>query len=475
MISSPGSVTFEFAQLLSCWDASSCELTDAARLLLMDGVAVAAAGATEPSAGIAAGLARDEGANAHASVIGHGFSTSLAWAARINGISMHALDFEPMWFPPNHALSCVLPAIMALAEWRERQTERPHGRALLEGLAKGVEAQGRLRLSSGELEPRQVSLHPPAAVGAIASAVAAAHLLELDSRAMAAAIGIASSRLGGTLANVGSMTKALHCGDAAAHGLEAALLASRGFTSDADALAGPRGWGPVLFGQGFNVGPLLEPVRVPRILDPGPAFKLYPSQYATHFAITAALEARTVIQDATCISRVEMRVPDMPYIDRPHPESGLAGKFSWQYTVAAALLDSRIDRASFSDQRRHSPDMESMLGRIHVISDPAIPCDFARMHVDITVHTANGQVVRCRCERPPGRLRGGEALSQMVENKARGLLREALGTHALGCIMELFEQIPQRFAVLELMRHLCLGRDWCDIEVPDRPLRDYLA
>jgi len=452
--SSPGSVTLEFAQLLSRWDANSSGLTDAARLLLMDGIAVAAAGSTEPSAGIAASLARDEGANPLASVIGHGFSTSLAWAARINGMSMHALDFEPMWFPPNHALSCVLPAIMALAEWRERRSGRPHGQALLEGLAKGVEAQGRLRLSSGELEPRQVSLHPPCAVGAIASAVASAHLLELDSRAMAAAIGIASSRLGGTLANVGSMTKALHCGDAAAHGLEAALLASKGFTADADALAGPRGWGPVLFGEGFNVDPLLEPVRLPRILDPGPAFKLFPSQYATHFAITAALRARAEIRDPARISRVGLRVPDMPYIDRPQPESGLAGKFSWQYTVAAALLDNRIDRASFSDQRRHSPDMEGMLGRIHVTSDTAIPGDLERMHVEITVHTVDGQVVHCRCEQPPGRLQGAVELSQTVEEKARGLLGETLGAHALGCVMELLERAPQRLAILELMRSL---------------------
>lgn len=452
--SSPGSATFEFARLLTDWDASSAELTHASRLLLMDGVAVAAAGATEPSVGIASGLARDEGANALASVIGHGFSTSLAWAARINGISMHALDFEPMWFPPNHALSCVLPAILAIAEWRERRIGRPHGQALLEGLAKGVEAQGRLRLSSGQLEPRQVSLHPPAAVGAIASAVATAHLLELDSRAMAAAIGIASSRLGGSLANVGSMTKALHCGDAAAHGLEAALLASRGFTADADALAGPRGWGPVLFGQGFTVDPLLEPIRLPRILDPGPAFKLYPSQFATHFAIAAALQARAEIQDPALISHVELRVPDMPYIDRPYPDSGLAGKFSWQYTTAAALLDNRIDRQSFSDQRRHAPDMENMLKCIRVISDDTISGDLARMHVDITVHTTKGQTVHCRCEQPPGRLRGAAALSQMVERKARDLLGEALGRDTLGRVMELLERSPQQLAVLELMGQL---------------------
>jgi len=426
----------------------------AGRLLLLDGVAVAAAGATEPSATIAVNLVREDGATATASVIGHAFSTSLAWAARINGIAMHALDFEPMWFPPNHALSCVLPSLLALAEWRERQTGRPHGQTLIEGLAKGVEAQGRLRLASGELEPRQVSLHPPSAVGSIASAVAAAHLLELNPEAMASAIGIASSRLGGTLANVGSMTKALHCGDAAAHGLEAALLASRGFTADADAIASPRGWGPVLFGDSFDTGPLLDPIVVPRILDPGPAFKLYPSQYATHFAITAALQARTEISTPGDIACVELQVPEMPYIDRPHPASGLAGKFSWQYTAAAALLDGRVDRLTFSDRRRHAPDMKSMLDRMRVVCDGAIPADFTRMHVGIKVHMADGRIVHRRCESPPGSLLGAEASTQLVKEKARGLLGEALGASAAGSVMELLEQAPQRIAATELMRHL---------------------
>ena len=69
---------------------------------------------------------------------------------------------------------------------------------------------------------------------------------------MAAAVGIACSRSGGLLANVGSMTKALHCGDAAANGVQAAQLAAAGFTADTDALGNPRGWGASLFGSTFD-------------------------------------------------------------------------------------------------------------------------------------------------------------------------------------------------------------------------------
>lgn len=59
---------------------------------------------------------------------------------------------------------------------------------------------------------------------------------------MARAPGIAASRTGALMANVGTMTKCLHCGIAARHGVEAALLAEAGFTANPDILEIPRGY-----------------------------------------------------------------------------------------------------------------------------------------------------------------------------------------------------------------------------------------
>src|SRR5579872_6176086 len=87
--------------------------------LIADGLAVAVAGArSEHSIAILADYLRAQGTSPVASVIGWGFGLSPAHAALINAASMHALDFEPMWKPSNHALSTTLPAALALAEVR---------------------------------------------------------------------------------------------------------------------------------------------------------------------------------------------------------------------------------------------------------------------------------------------------------------------------------------------------------------------
>ncbi len=204
------------------------DLTDAARAaarrLVIDGLAVAVAGSKqEASPGILAEHLREMGGNQAASVIGFGFKTSPVNAAYINGVSMHVLDFEPMWNPANHQVSTTLPAALALAEARGGD-----GRAVLTALIKGIEMQGWIRQASRQFEARHGRFHPPSQVGPMGAAVAATHMLGLNADQLRNALGIAASRTGGLLANAGTMTKSTNCGVAVAAGLDAALLAARG-------------------------------------------------------------------------------------------------------------------------------------------------------------------------------------------------------------------------------------------------------
>jgi aconitate decarboxylase len=388
-------------------------------------------------------------------VIGHGFGAPASVAARINGMSMHVLDFEPMWNPPNHAMSPLLPALLALAEPRETANGGPLGAALLRALAKGIEVQGRLRVSSRQFEPGRLSMHPPGLVGPIAAALACADLLGLDAAATTMAAGIAASRTGGLLGNVGSHTKALHCGDAAAHGLEAALLAQRGFTAGPDALGGPRGWGNAFFGANFDAQALLAPIGKGRALVPGPSWKLFPSQFATHYGITAALDARAQIQsfDAARIRRVTLHAPAMPYIDRPAPGTGLEGKFSWQYTATLALLDGRVTPATFTDQRRHAADVDALLARFEVIADPTIAGNFDDMYVEIALHLDNGDTVTARCDAPLGSWRR-PVDPGLITGKARSLLDATLGSDRASAALGAAMQPAGRLSIRELMRAL---------------------
>jgi aconitate decarboxylase len=299
---------------------------------------------------------------------------------------------------------------------------------VLRAIAKGVEAQGRLRLASGQIEPAKLSMHPPGAVGALATALACGNMLDLQGERLAAAVGIASSRSGGLLANVGSMTKALHCGDAAANGAQAAMLAAQGFSADPDALGNARGWGASFFGSTFDRQHLLAPIGEGRALKPGPAWKLFPSQFATHFGITAALAARDAMGDKmpNRIARVKLRTPPMPYIDRPDPRSGLDGKFSWQYTAVIALLDGKVEPASFEDARRFRSDAIELLDRTVLINDPTISGRFDQMHVEIEIELDDGTITRSRCDAPLGSWSRPVSAERVME-KVRALIAGVLG------------------------------------------------
>jgi 2-methylcitrate dehydratase PrpD len=103
------------------------------------------------------------------------------------------------------------------------------------------------------------------------------------------ALAIAASRAGGVSANTGTMTKATHCGNAGRMGLEAALLAAKGFTGHPDIFEHPAGYTSVCFGQGFDLDAVTRDFGHPyRMVDPGMAIKKHPSQYSTHRGIDAA-------------------------------------------------------------------------------------------------------------------------------------------------------------------------------------------
>ena len=376
----------------------SKEAIAAAKRLILDGIAVAVAGCrAEEAPGIMAAHLHELGGAAQATAIGFGFKTSVVNAALINGVSMHVLDYEPMWSPANHATSTCLPTVLALAE-----TVPANGLELITALVKGTEIQGWMRQASGLFESRGLSFHPPGMVGPLGAAAAAAHLLGFDVLQMRNALGLAASRCGAVLANAGTMTKSTHCGLAGSLGLDAALLAKRGFTANVNVIEDPRGYAKAFFGPNAEPEALVRFGPPWRLVEPGYAIKMFPSQYGTHFVITAALEAHRKIADPAAIELVEIRGPVMSYVDRPQPDTGLAGKFSFQYTAACALLDGAVRIDSFSDKRRFAPDMVAMLAKVRVKQLPEIGASFETMHVELDATLKDGTVVKTRCDRPAG-------------------------------------------------------------------------
>ena len=372
---------------------------EAARRLVLDGIAIAIAGTEEEAIHILAAHHKEQGGAGQATAIGNGFRLNTVSASALNGAAMHVLDFEPMWSPANHALSTTLAGVLALAE-----AHGATGREVLTALVKGVEMQGWIRQASGQFEASTTRFHPPGAVGPLGTAVAAGHILKLDPDQLANAVGIAASRAGSLLANAGTMTKSTHCGHASALGLESALLAARGFTANVAVFETAQGYVPAFYDDGFKVEEMLGFGRAPfRIVEPGYAIKMFPSQFGTHFGITAGLELHPNIPSAAAVRRVILTAPVMAYVNRPRPKTGLEGKFSLQYTAASALLDGKVGIRTFTDARLAKADMQDLLGKFEVCLDPAIPGRFEDMHVLLRVELDGGRVLETRCDGPRGK------------------------------------------------------------------------
>jgi aconitate decarboxylase len=203
---------------------------------------------------------------------------------------------------------------------------------------------------------------------------------------------------------------------------------------------------------------LIAPIGQGRALDPGPSWKLFPSQFGTHFGITASLEAREIakVKDAVKqIKHISLRTSPMPYIDRPHPENGLDGKFSWQYTSVLALLDGKVTTGSFKDARRFSSDVDTMLNRFELIGDPTISGRFDQMYVEISLDLFDGGRIVHRCDAPLGSWSRPVA-PEMIREKARSLITDSANERLANAIdMKVME--AENFSVTALMASLSIA------------------
>lgn len=339
-----------------------------ARRAVLDTLGVLLAGSRGDASVKVAALVREQGGAQDAAVIGHDFRAPASEAALVNGTSAHALDFDDVSVTMRgHPSVPLLPAVFALGEKLGSS-----GSELTDAFILGFEVECKLGSMIGGPH-YALGWHPTATFGTLGAAAASARLLGLDVDRTRMTLGIGASLASGARRNFGSMTKPLHAGWAAHNGVTAGTLASRGFTADGEALEAPDGWLHAASGGAPIDHSLIERLGDPwEILSPGIDVKLYPCCYFTHLSIDAALEiSAEVAQRNAEIEgiRVSVSPGTMMVLRKEPPETGLEGKFSLEYCVAAALVDSDLSLATFEDSAVARPEIRSIMNRIRVIED----------------------------------------------------------------------------------------------------------
>ena len=367
-------------------------VVEKAKQHILDCVGVTLAGSTAPIGKIVHEHLVEQGGNEYATVIGLGLRTTPPLAAWANGTLGHALDYDDNSIDNPiaiHPTVITLPTVLSLGE-------RLHidGRDAITALVLGIEVASTLGRS---MRPQDFRVwHGTGTLGTLASAAAAAKLLNLTLLQTRYALGIAASTAAGLVANFGSMTKPFHAGHAGYNGVVAALLAQRGFTSAPDTLEMRGGFSEAL-AKTRDFDGIRNRLGNPwEITDPGIHIKRYPSCMATHHAIDAVLALREDHSiDPRGVDRVEVGTLRNAAHTLVHttPTTALEAKFSMQFCVAVALLRGRVTLTEFSDEVVRDPEVQRLGSKMTLKTDPDIDAQ-GRMAARVTITTRGRKLTR---------------------------------------------------------------------------------
>jgi 2-methylcitrate dehydratase PrpD len=365
------------------------DVANEAKLAIADTIGSALAAANETVTLAALSTIESDGP---ASVWGLGRKASARDAAFVNGTMAHAHDVDDTNPSMRGHPSCpVVPVVFALGA-----QQRASGKDLIAAYIAGVEVETKVGRAVNMAHYNK-GWHTTLTLGSLGAAAAAAKLLKLDARQTANALAIAASTAGGLVANFGTMTKPVHSGFAADNGVKAALLARAGITANPKALEAKTGFFELFVGA--EVRPELALEKLGErwdIVDPGHIYKLYPTCSLTHCAVDMLLDGikSGEIRPAE-VEAIECAVGyrcenTLPYHDA---KTGLEGKFSMEYCLAAALVYGKLGFAEFTDEAVNAPAIGAMQKRIRLYTHPdlrtpeSVPFDFT----DITVVHRDGR------------------------------------------------------------------------------------
>lgn len=337
---------------------------ESARQSLLDTLAVALAGMTDPVVSTLLAWVRTEAGPGPAGVWGSAESFGVGHAALINGTAAHTLDWDDaVPSMPMHPAAVIFPALLAQAA-----VVPVSGADVADAFHVGATATRAVFDVLGVGVHYGRGWHSTSTVGRIANVLALARLTRLDEPTTRNALAIVASLAAGSLANFGTMTKPLHCGLAAKDALMAVGLARAGFTGRETQLEDRRGF--------FAMYGDPDPQRLDAMSERWAywsgewwndlALKRYPSCFATHKPLDGVLDLRDEVGPLDRITDIEVETRagyGSPLITHL-PTTGLEGKFSMPYTVAAALTDGRVSLEHFTDERVNDPAIRRLMEQV---------------------------------------------------------------------------------------------------------------
>jgi 2-methylcitrate dehydratase PrpD len=406
--------------------------------VVLDAVGVALAGSREEDAEIVTTLAREDGGTGESVVIGHGFRAPAAAAAFVNGVAVHALDFDSSFVTAGQPMAGLTPAVLAAAEPCDAS-----GADLITAYAAGYEVTGKL-VRSMPANNEDLGWHSTGSTGSVGCAAAVANLWKLNSNQARMTLGIVTSMASGLVANFGTMSKPLHAGLAARNGVQASRLAQHGFTGNAASLEEGSGFFHAFsHGQSLDLSPLSQ-LGAPFEVEQGVRYKPYPCGGLVHSAIDAVLALRQEHPlDPARIKSVDVEVTRQTAnrIVFRVPETGIQGKFCLPYIMARSIIDGQLTVDTFTDEAARDDKVLDLASRVTMAHDPSLETTVPGSRPAVVRITfANGEMVENRVDFARGGARvplSASGLRAKFTSNARRVLSDSATSELMALLDDL--------------------------------------
>jgi len=375
-------VTQQLGAFVATHSEPNPELLHAAKRTLLNHLGCALGVARDPAVQKALKVMQASAGAPVASIIGQGLRSDAMSAAFVNAIAANLLDYDDTHLATViHPAAPIFPPLLALAEQRSLP-----GEAVLHAFLLGGEVACRIGLgvSPGHYDR---GWHITATTGVLGAAAGCARLLGLDTVRTAQAIGLAASLSGSIVENLPTAAKNIGVGNAARHGLLAALFAEQGWEAAPEAIEGRLGWAramgdePKLEAMLDGLGARWEIARN--------TFKPYPAGIVLHAVIDAALALRAVAPLAS-IAAVEV-AGDALLLARGDRVvvSARDARVSIHHSVALGLVRGRAGVVDFGDDAVADPALAAMRAKVTAVLDTGLARGAAR----VTLRLANERQV----------------------------------------------------------------------------------
>ena len=433
-----------------------------AKLFLFDSLGCALGGSQQHDVHIALEHFKEMGGRSACTVFVDGFRTNPVDAAFINALMIRAMDYNDIYWKadPAHP-SDIIPAPLAICELKGLS-----GRDLILGIVIAYEMEMRLA-EFAEPGIREYGWHH-ATITSIAAPIAAGRMLGLKPEQIQQAIGISASPsmcLGAVTA--GKLTNMKNTVDplATRSGVQAALLAQRGYTGPEHVIDGKEGLTHCFgkFGGKFNLNMLTD--GLPKcggchykITDCG--MKSFPIEALSHAPLTAMMK---------CVAENNIKAGDVAQITveviaraadilgdpaKYRPTSKETADHSLPYSLAVGLVDGMVTPLQFKQERIADQSLHAVMDKIKVVPNTEFESLFPKFQPSrVTITLSNGNSFSKRVDVPKGDPRDAMTEDEIAV-KFNALGKDVVGEERCAALRKMIMSLDEQNdldALIELM------------------------